>query len=528
MFESETPSYNNIQKSLERKSFLDFHLTNDSPKFNKRQKAPFKCSRRQTIAFRKWNRNKLRRKSYNAKNNSKHPTTDFFQNSSLYVLSRIGNASTPLRKLFWILILVIGIVGCISQVGQFLASYYEYPVVVNTESIHVAEQLFPAVTICNANTIRREFEKCLIQRLNYDDCFNDSREMSKPSDENIEVPGCYEDIKNSVNYENKILVPSILLELFLNQDYKSRRKYGHQLANFISYCKFDNFLCGLENFDEKISYYYGNCFTFNSSKANLSSKATGPSTGLELELDLEIDMYSIFTPSVGARVQIHDPYMESSVDKHGINISPGMETSISLAKEMRSRLPAPYKDGCKMYKMGDDKETCKEKCLENITLSNCFCSLSKKLRNGVPNCDMLNPHIRCCLFKIFKSFDQSSCLCPLPCEEVKYDLQVSSFVWPSRTFYESATNGTAKLNISRRIPSYEKFREQYLKLKIYYDSLDYTHHAQRPVYLSSEIFSQVGGQMGLWLGLSLIFVFECIEKILLFKKSTRNTSLQQF
>lgn len=93
----------------------------------------------------------------------------FCKSSSVSALNRIGKSSSTSRKIFWAFILCFGIIGCVSKVVQFLFSYYAYPVVMNLESRKEKSPDFPAVTLCNLNSIRREFEPCF-ENLFYDKC----------------------------------------------------------------------------------------------------------------------------------------------------------------------------------------------------------------------------------------------------------------------------------------------------------------------------------------------------------------------
>lgn len=463
----------------------------------------------------KWKSYKLKSKKLNYKCNCRSIISNFFRNSSIYALNRIGNSSTPIRKIYWTIILIIGIAGCISQVGQFLAAYYEYPVIVNIETVRAVEQMFPAVTICNRNGIRRLFERCLLGGLNFDECFPKNKSFGtapeSPSKTNMSMPVCYEDLSNYTNIGTGNFTTFTFSDLLVALNYQSRVEYGHQAKNFILSCYFDERPCNLDNFEPSVSYLYGNCYTFNSLKLKLNTSLYGPRGGLDVILDVEAYDYATFTPTSGVRVQIHDPYTLSDADNKGITISPGFETSIAVAKVVYARLPPPYKDGCVTYEQGDNQLKCAESCMENFTLSQCFCSTLRNLREGIPNCDVTNPLVACCLKRIFS--EGYSCNCPVSCEEVEYKMQISSAVWPARIFYETQRRRLSRLNGTTYVPLYEEMRESRLRLKVYYDSLDYMIYKQNPMYLSSELFSQIGGQMGLWLGLSLIFIFECLEKI---------------
>ncbi|GIX86166.1 FMRFamide-activated amiloride-sensitive sodium channel [Caerostris extrusa] len=51
------------------------------------------------------------------------------------------------------------------------------------------------------------------------------------------------------------------------------------------------------------------------------------------------------------------------------------------------------------------------------------------------------------------------------------------------------------------------------KLKVFYQTLEESFYKQEPMFQESELFSQLGGQLGLWLGISLVALFECVENI---------------
>lgn len=110
--------------------------------------------------------------------NSRNKANLFFKNSSMFILNRKGYSSSVGRRIFWMTILLICAGYCISQIYQFLSAYYAYPVIVNIES-NIAKYLeFPGVTICNMNDIRKEFQYCAENGINYHKCLN----LSKPDE----------------------------------------------------------------------------------------------------------------------------------------------------------------------------------------------------------------------------------------------------------------------------------------------------------------------------------------------------------
>lgn len=146
-------------------------------------------------------------------------------------------------------------------------------------------------------------------------------------------------------------------------------------------------------------------------------------------------------------------------------------------------------------------------CLHNISTSTCACTTLRRFQTGIPQCDLTDPSIMCCLAMIVNQ--KYSCDCPLPCEETVYQTQLSSSLWPTKSYYKENKILCVKTNATSL--SYDKFRETRLRVRVFYDTLDYLVYRQCPMYQSSESFSQIGGQMGLWLGMSLVFIFECLE-----------------
>lgn len=443
------------------------------------------------------------------KSNYKKDVNAFLKKSSLFALNQIGNSRTVTWKVFWAIIFVTGIIGIVSQSSQFLMSYFRYPVIVNRESVNAKSQEFPAVTICNMNSIRKEFIHCLKNKLNYNECFakNDEKYSEIDFSQNRKEPMCEAAIEMFGNASEK---RAKFDHLLLSQTYRSQKKYGHQAKDLIKYCKFDKDACDITEFQHSLSSNYGNCYTFNSWKGKLYSKTAGPKSGLQLILDLEVDKYSPYTENVGARVRIHDPFEEPDIDESGVNISPGFQTYIALSKIEMVRLPAPYKDRCRNYEPETSQNLCKTSCLNNISFSSCACYVHQTVDSTTYPCDFTNTSVLCCVSNAITERNES-CNCPLPCLDTVFNLQMSTAQWPSEAYYNS--NPSKFVNGTELVPL-EKVRETWLKVRIHFDTFDYTVFRQTPMYDSSEVLSQVGGQMGLWLGLSMVAIFEFLMNLI--------------
>ena len=87
--------------------------------------------------------------------------------------------------------------------------------------------------------------------------------------------------------------------------------------------------------------------------------------------------------------------------------------------------------------------------------------------------------------------------CRSPCKETKFDAKISSKQYPTKN--------------ARSLPWYNvSLDDNIVKLKISYDSLDTTLIDSEEYYFIENLLGDIGGQLGLWSGFSLMTVFELV------------------
>lgn len=448
-----------------------------------------------------------KKNSYESPSTIKDLSSSFFKKSSIYALNQIGNSSTTRRKVFWSFILIGGLIGCCSQVYKYLNVYYQYPVVISIDAINLFNQEFPGVTICNLNKVKKTYFHCILEKLDAEECkgtnFSDSSNTDWESLAKWNYSICLDELGEQLNEE--FMERIHFLSLYLSLSESSKIQYGHQGEDFIKYCAFNGEECSHKDFVIFVDDAFGNCFSFNkanSSKVLFNTSFVGPNSGLNLELDVQNGEYVWLSQSVGARVVIHDPYQDPTPQDQGINVSPGFETSIGLSKVEIRRLKYPYKDKCKEYQRGDSKKLCDSVCHQKMVSKFCECSMGQFERH----CDLTNTTELCCVYRGWKNEVNIPCDCPLECVLSNYELKISSGLWP-------VNPSNLRDKDSRTL---EEIRETRVKVKIYYETLEQIVYQQKAMFEESEVLSQIGGQMGLWLGLSLAAMFECLENIVLF------------
>ncbi|XP_063440800.1 acid-sensing ion channel 3-like [Mytilus trossulus] len=100
-----------------------------------------------------------------------------------------------------------------------------------------------------------------------------------------------------------------------------------------------------------------------------------------------------------------------------------------------------------------------------------------------------------------------SCHCPPSCSSTRYEVTLSSSIFPS-DFYSDFLLRRNNLNEFER----DFYRKDLIVIHIYFEELKTTIVRQSPVYESSvAIFGNIGGQMGLFLGASILTLTELGE-----------------
>ncbi|XP_059169933.1 acid-sensing ion channel 1C-like [Physella acuta] len=277
----------------------------------------------------------------------------------------------------------------------------------------------------------------------------------------------------------------------------TRAKLGHQISSMLMQCSFAGKVCQGKDFKRSYSAKYGNCYTLQ--KKKFYSNRKGPDGGLELVLFLETEEYLPgITSGEGAQLVIHEQGTVPFPDEEGIAIASGAQTMIGI------------------------KQLCQKICQENKVRATCNCyDMSNLEVNDIIKIpDRLTPctqesELQCVTeLQSNISNDQSTCDCSSPCSEREYVTSVSSRFWPN---LDTAEFLLEKIYKTRRYEACADMTDVYqwdfLKLNIYFEDLNYEKISEQPDYEIIQLFSDVGGTIGLWIGLSLLSLFEILHLI---------------
>ncbi|XP_042890714.1 uncharacterized protein LOC122265444 [Penaeus japonicus] len=284
-------------------------------------------------------------------------------------------------------------------------------------------------------------------------------------------------------------------------------------------CTFNKRQCDHTHFYTWMSDEYGTCYTFNSffqgNESDLRvTKKAGPKSGLKVTLNIRKGV-ALLTPEVGVRVIVHDPRLLPALEEEGFTVGPGV-SSVAIMRTKYQRLGKPHGICTDEYNFDHpytySRKLCKQLCIERVYRERCGCFVGQN-----PLYDWLDekPIKRCsstdlvqgmCMGAIEKSLEeeQIECDCPLPCSEMKYSAQVTASM--ANEMYYNILSQTRK-----ELQSLCTDDSQMVSLLLYLDSMNYAVTEESPAYSWDTLLSNIGGSLGLFVGVSLISLLEMME-----------------
>ena len=227
--------------------------------------------------------------------------------------------------------------------------------------------------------------------------------------------------------------------------------------------------------------------------------STGSREGLQLILNLDQSNYvGSFGHIYGVKVAVHPQSESPQVDKRGILVGPGASASISFRKHMTNDLTRRNCDDTPYATCVQERfyERLRNKC-------NCF--------SNVYDQDSADESLNICPFSemccyLWRYYDALETPCLPACMSTEYDITSTSYAqWPTE-YLPNVLNsllGSNTLNITY-------LRQNWMHIDIFYSSLNVQTQTTAYTYGFEEFFAEVGGQLGLFIGISVISLFEIL------------------
>ncbi|XP_078507703.1 epithelial sodium channel subunit alpha [Lissotriton helveticus] len=303
-----------------------------------------------------------------------------------------------------------------------------------------------------------------------------------------------------------------------------------QFESFIFACRFNDNPCSEGNYTSFHHPLYGNCYTFNENRTtgadSWASSMPGIKNGLSLVLKTEQkDYLPLLSTTAGARVTVHARDEPSFPDDGGFNIQPGVETSITMSKEIVDRLGGLYSDCTEdgsdidvpnLFNSKYTQQVCVRSCFQTAMVQRCGCGYYfDPLPPGEEYCDYhKQANWGHCYYKLANEFasDELGCFakCRKPCKLTEFHLSAGYSRWPTESskkwvFYLLSQQN--KYNIT------DSERSGVSKLNIFFSEMTYKSTVESPTLNMVVLLSLLGSQWSLWFGSSVLSVVEMGELV---------------
>uniref|UniRef100_A0A0N4ZVE7 Acid-sensing ion channel 1 n=1 Tax=Parastrongyloides trichosuri TaxID=131310 RepID=A0A0N4ZVE7_PARTI len=436
-------------------------------------------------------------------------------------------------RIFWMVLFIISIVFLTYQIATLFELYLSHPTVSQLSFVLPSEGLnIPTVTICNYNPIRYSYIKELNKTKDFPKRLLDYMTMSF-----LQLPNLFSmsnklDIQEShnllINYTTYVN-PNFTIHSFYNDA-------GFQCKDILKICAF-----GGREFDcceeaEPILTDLGKCYQLNLGKSKHlwlnKQRQSGINNGLLVIADYHTDEQigyseetaeeSVFSNQFenGFRYYVHEPKNIPYLSTEGISISPRKRVYSAISVEKRillndeswgncsSRWPEEYDDINITY----TSSSCFAICRAKYFIRKCGCT--PMIYN------IIGDYKNCLPYEIYSCFvpnrnDTNSTLSfalqDLPmCQECKADCD--SWQYNVYNSYGDDFSIGALTYLKQKVPSWKNYYilKNIVAINIFFREIGYTEYSQKQSTTFVEILSNIGGNMGLFLGMSVLSLIEVV------------------
>ncbi|GBM16172.1 hypothetical protein AVEN_126441-1 [Araneus ventricosus] len=267
---------------------------------------------------------------------------------------------------------------------------------------------------------------------------------------------------------------------------------------------------------------FGNCYSFSARGKNgdvLSASEADfwqDENDLILLLDVELEEFNEKRRDPGLVLTVHGVDILPDIHTDGIQVEPGFNYNFAVQQSITKLLPFPYKTNCTDFStlqwVSEDSfpspRMCTVRCSQYFQLSNCG-FVTERLSmfySALPwDPDEITEEQKDCARKMERKTKlYCKSLCGLPCEDMRFEVAVDT---------RHLTN-EAVLSFNPRLEMREILRnrrDNLAMVRIYYKSIERKIYEHVPKYDNQELFSYLGGYSGVWLGFSLLNMYELLE-----------------
>ncbi|XP_054431922.1 acid-sensing ion channel 5 isoform X4 [Pteronotus mesoamericanus] len=404
---------------------------------------------------------------------------DFAISTSFHGVHNIVRNRSKIRKVIWLVVVLGSVSLVVWQIYSRLVNYFTWPTTTSVEVQYVENIEFPAVTFCNLN----RFQTDAVTKFGFIFfLWNIVSKVLHLQEISANFTGFKEAIDFLESQQNFSITEFV-------------KKNGFYLNNStLLKCDFFGKPCGSQDFAHVFTEY-GNCFTFNHGE-NIEARRKVSVSGRGLRLLFNVNQ------------------KVPQFDGLGLSSPVGMHARVTIRQVKTVHQEYPWGEcnpNIKLQKFSTYSTSgCLKECKARHIEKQCGCLPFLLPGNGI-DCDLqkfyncVSPTLDLIEVKGLCTVGTHNSTCPVPCEETEYPATISYSTFPSQK---------ALKHLSKKLNQSQKYiRENLVNIEINYSDLNYKITQQQKAVSVSELLADVGGQLGLFCGASMITIIEIIEYV---------------
>ncbi|KAI2648837.1 Acid-sensing ion channel 1C [Labeo rohita] len=388
------------------------------------------------------------------------------------------------QRLFWLLAIFICLGLLFTWSWNRILYLLSYPAVTKIYMVWSHNMTFPAITFCNQNLLRvSSLTKADLYHSGYwMDIMHLNHTVNRQSVSMLKHSRHRERLLHLLDFSDYSPPPDYQLNTSEMID-----RLGHQLEDMLLDCRFRGENCTFKNFTPMLD------------------KNVATAIVAEIVICLPIHETSY---EAGIKVQIHSQDEPPFIDQLGFGVAPGFQTFVSCQQQLLQYLPPPWGD-CRSEPMDSEYfstysiTACRIDCETRYLLENCNCRMvhmpgTSTVCTPEQYKDCADPALD---FLVEK--DNDYCVCDTPCNMTRYGKELSMVKIPSKA---SAKYLAKKFNKTEQY-----IADNILVLDIFFEALNYEKIEQKKAYEVAGLLGDIGGQMGLFIGASVLTILEIFD-----------------
>lgn len=431
----------------------------------------------------------------------------FVHSTTTHGVIHIFSGKSKIRRFLWLVLVLTSASGCLYDIIESIRRLARGNTDTTVSVVEPEIVDFPAVTLCNLNLIRKSYLQSV------------SRELEELIDNDF-----YSIVYNTGQQCSNENISSSLNESFPDLLWNGR----HTAEDIIFQCKYEGLECNHTHFTPNLMSRRGVCYTFNGERGPSIRKTNGTGTRFALSLIINVQQYEYITAfnqdlDAGIKIAVHPQSELPQPDELGIGVPPGKNAFISVRRlnvtDKSSRRRCRDVQDTKSFNFLQNmyrytESACETDCLMTNIAQTCGC-----LGPGTPpgGSNLKNCTVRdiCCLID---DVTTATCDCRVACETTLYITETSYSAFPAKyavnSLFDRVEQQYGNLTSITNISSSENFlRENLLGINVYFETLTVEEQNTHDSYDAITMLSDIGGQLALFLGASVISVLEFLAWI---------------